>query len=99
MRLLIRAADDSAKVPLLRATAASGNGRIRRFDNDLAVSDEQILAALRETELEKVVTRAGGFDAERNWNLADVEARLDDYDAVLEIAGQRRVGVKPVRGR
>lgn len=38
-----------------------------RFGRDEAISDEQIVDALRELDLEKIVTRAGGLDVEHHW--------------------------------
>ncbi len=95
-RLLVRAADDTAKVALLRATAGlweTGEGRIAhpgpenllflperpylppgtlrevlvRLERDQAVSDAQIVDALREMNLEKIVVRTGGLAVERSW--------------------------------
>ena len=39
-----------------------------RAGHEHLVSDAQLLAVLHELQLEKVVTRAGGLDIERDWN-------------------------------
>jgi len=39
-----------------------------RAGYEAEVSDAQVLTVLRELQLEKVITRAGGLDVERDWN-------------------------------
>lgn len=39
-----------------------------RAGHELSVSDAEVLAVLHELHLDKVVTRAGGIDVERDWN-------------------------------
>ena len=50
---------------------------------DGAVSDEQILDALRKVHLETLVQQVGGLDAEQNW------------ETTLSLGERQMIGVRP----